>query len=112
MSKLIGLPEQITNEALDEILNLEGEILDLKTTIRDALFLLLETLWKQGEGFNGKRPLGNSGWDYDFYKPLIQHGYVHGSLDDDGFVKSVNETMAFLIIKKAIQRLQERSAQP
>lgn len=61
-------------------------------TIRDYLYKLLETLWLEGEGFSGKRPFGNSGWEYDLFEPLIAAGYIEGSLDSSGGVDSVNCT--------------------
>lgn len=32
-------------------------------TIREYLASLVEMLWVEGEGFSGKRPFGNSGWE-------------------------------------------------
>lgn len=63
-------------------------------TIRDYLRLLLVTLWDQAEGFSGKRPFGNSGWEYDLYKPLIKGGYVQGTLDEAGYVDEVDKSEA------------------
>lgn len=58
------------------------EILDLKVddelTIRSYLELLLITLLKEGESFSGKRPFGNSGWEYDLYDALAKAGLIHG----------------------------------
>jgi hypothetical protein len=44
-------------------------------TVRDYLKGLLQNLWIEGEGFSGKRPFGNSGWEYDLYQPLIAVGF-------------------------------------
>lgn len=55
-------------------------------TVRDYLRTLLETLWEEVEGFNGKRPFGNSGWEYDLYAPLIKAGFIKGTLDEYGYV--------------------------
>lgn len=55
-------------------------------TVRDYLRTLLETLWREGEGFSGKRPFGNSGWEYELYAPLIKGGFIKGTLDGDGYV--------------------------
>lgn len=56
-------------------------------TIRDYLRILLETLWDEGEGFSGKRPFGNSGWEHELYRPLVKHGFVRGTLDEDGYIE-------------------------
>lgn len=62
------------------------------TTVRGYLIRLLAELWNEGEGFSGKRPFGNSGWEYDLYLPLIKAGVVDGSLDDNGYVDDIPPT--------------------
>jgi hypothetical protein len=61
-------------------------------TVREYLKALLTTLWCEGEGFSGKRPFGNSGWEYEIYTPLIKYGFVEGEFDEDGYVKHVDES--------------------
>ncbi len=57
--------------------------------VGEYLGLLLSTLWLQGEGFSGKRPFGNSGWEYDVYVALAQAGIIDGLIvDEDGYVAS------------------------
>lgn len=58
-------------------------------TVRGYLRELLLTLWEEGEGFSGKRPFGNSGWEYELYAPLVKSGFVSGELDEDGYIDSV-----------------------
>jgi hypothetical protein len=74
-------------------------------TVRDYLRALLLTLWREEEGFSGKRPFGNSGWKYELYKPLIEDGFVEGKLDDCGCVEEVNEREADALIEGAIDRI-------
>lgn len=69
------------------------------STVGDYLIKLLLTLWKEGEGFSGKRPFGNSGWEYELYSPLIKAGMVKGELDEDGYIK------AYSLIRKTIESL-------
>ena len=38
------------------------EDLDETLTVKDYLKTLLHTLWDEEDGFSGKRPFGNSGW--------------------------------------------------
>ena len=52
-------------------------------TIGDYLKALLRELWRRGEGFSGKRPFGNSGWEHELYRALIAGGAVNGTLDAD-----------------------------
>lgn len=58
-------------------------------TVRDYLHELLQTLWRETEDFSGKRPFGNSGWEFELYAPLIKSGHISGRLDEDGYVDKV-----------------------
>lgn len=86
------------------------QILDLPMTKNDARAKtvgeyfrnLLITLWVEGEGFSGKRPFGNSGWEYDIYKPLIKAGALKGELDGDGYVDKVDKEMAHKLVKRLL----------
>lgn len=89
-------------------------ILDLKITksdagnnitIRQYLKKLLTTLWVEEEGFSGKRPFGNSGWQYAVYKPLIKAKLIKGAIDKDGFISDVDTEAADKLILKAIEDL-------
>lgn len=74
-------------------------------TVRDYLYKLLETLWNEGEEFSGKRPFGNSGWEFDLYVPLIKAGFIKGKLDEDGYIEEFDNKQAakfvFELIKAA-----------
>jgi len=74
-------------------------------TIRDYLIKLLATLWDEKEGFDGKRPFGNSGWDGDLIVALIQAGAIEGELDEDGYIVRCNDDAAETLIAAAIQAL-------
>lgn len=45
-------------------------------TVRDYLKELLASVLIQGESFSGKRPFGNSGWEYDILDPLAAAGHI------------------------------------
>lgn len=80
--RYVPKPEQPTDKTLISALELRfdsdaGE----QTTVRDYLRELLLTLWSEGEGFSGKRPFGNSGWEWDLYAPLIRANFVAGVLN-------------------------------
>lgn len=70
-----------------EILELKFKSMDLgkEITIKDFFKELLITLFKEGECFSGKRPFGNSGWDYDLCVCLAQNGVIdgHNEIDTD-----------------------------
>jgi hypothetical protein len=70
-------------------------------TVREYLTALLQALWTEGEGFSGKRPLGNSDWQFDLYAPLIDGGLVTG--DDEGCPD--REDIAVDLITAAIEAL-------
>jgi hypothetical protein len=72
-------------------------------TIRDYFRILLETLWDEGEGFSGKRPFGNSAWEYELYTPLVKHGFVRGTLDEDGYIESFDSLAANQLVFDLIQ---------
>ena len=90
-----------------------GSVLDIKMqpndaearTVKDYLKALLAQLWEEGEGFSGKRPFGNSGWEYELYVALVGNGIVRGSLTDDGYVEECDVATANALIYEAIYSL-------
>lgn len=88
------------------ILDIPMESNDAKAkTIRDYLKALLTELWTEGEGFSGKRPFGNSGWEYDLYRPLLVAKLINGSVDEYGDIVELDEAAADKAILKAIKDL-------
>jgi len=90
-----------------EILALEFESMDLsrKLTIKDYLKELLITLWKEGECFSGKRPFGNSSWQYEMYHALVKHGVLVGKLDEDGYLEEYDIVAAKKLMVELITSL-------
>lgn len=87
-----------------------GEILKLPVeeeaeNIGAFLHKLLITLWVEGEGFSGKRPFGDSNWDFVLYKTLVNFEVVDGSIDEYGNLESFNEEAADQIIRLCIFHL-------
>lgn len=74
-------------------------------TIREYLRHLLETLWVEGEGFSGKRPFGNSGWQYYIYQELIEAEMIKGELDEEGCVVRFEEEPAQTFILGMIETI-------
>jgi hypothetical protein len=74
-------------------------------TIGDYLVALLRKVWEDGDGFSGKRPFGNSGWEFDLYKALLVAGYVGGELDDEGYLDNVDVISAQALVAHAIDSL-------
>lgn len=75
------------------------------TTIRGYLKALLAALWKEGEGFSGKRPFGNSGWEYELYRELVAARAIPGTLDADGYLGEFDEKAGMKVILDAIEAL-------
>lgn len=75
---------------------------DKDLTIRGYFHELLLTLWMEGEEFSGKRPFGNSGWEYDIYTPLIKAGVIEGTLDEDGYIQEFDNKKADKLVLKLI----------
>jgi len=48
------------------------------TTLREVFKAFLRALISEGESFSGKRPLGNSDWDYVLAGALIESGLLKG----------------------------------
>lgn len=74
-------------------------------TVRGYLIALLQALWEDGEGFSGKRPFGNGGWECDLYAPLIKAGLVRGEDEDGGYPVLEDEREANNLISAAITAL-------
>ena len=50
-------------------------------TVKDYLKALLGALWDEGEGFSGKRPFGNSGWECELIEALQEEGLADNRSD-------------------------------
>lgn len=93
----------------DEILDFEHTFEDCSATcLREYFYALLETLWTEGEGFSGKRPFGNSGWEYDVYAALIGAGAIDGKLNEDGYVEECDRNEAASLVFKLIEHIFKR----
>lgn len=74
-------------------------------TVRDYLVALLARLWRQGEGFSGKRPFGESNWKHDIYITLVRAGLVGGSFDEHGRIEHLDRPAADKLVSDAIEQL-------
>lgn len=76
------------------------------STIGEFLGVLLSTLWQENEGFSGKRPLGDSNWQWIVYEALVKNGFVSGTLGEDGYLEDFpyeEEKKADKLILQAIR---------
>lgn len=95
-----------------DLRNIEIKSADFKKPIKlnDYLCKLLQTLWAESDEFSGKRPFGNSGWQYDVYASLIEVGIIQGKLDEDGYVLSFNTKEADKIMFDLIKNIFEANS--
>ncbi len=67
---------------------------------------LVSQVWKDGEGFSGKRPWGNSGWQHDVYEILASEGVVPGRMDEEGkYIECTDVRAADRYILEMIQAM-------
>jgi len=93
---------------MKDIINLEVNASSGKTTVGGYLKQLLLALWKEGESFSGKRPLGDSGWRYDLYETLGKTELVACKFDEDGFIAELDDEKAHEIILDIIDYIFEK----
>lgn len=74
-------------------------------TIGDYLIRLLSDVWEYGEGFDGKRPFGNSGWEWDLYAALAKAGHITGVFDQDGYVEGADTPEGRSLVADAIKAM-------
>lgn len=89
-----------------EVEDSEGD----KCTIREYLQQLLLHLWDDPESFSGKKPFGDSGWEFDLYHALVKAKVVKGELDEDDNVEDIDDPKAaHKIIRELIEEMCSKS---
>ena len=106
MNEIIAIGRK--SKSIDEILDIPMDRDDndaAAESIGDYLRVLFLTLWQEKEGFNSKRPFGNSCWEFELAKPLIKHGIIDGKLDEDGYIDDVDKKALGHTIGKLINHV-------
>jgi hypothetical protein len=90
-----SLIEEITNryEAADLLAVELGDNDSDKATLGGFLVGMID--------LDGKRPYGNSGWQYDLFAALIRAGKLEGALDGDGYVETCDYDRGYELIAEA-----------
>ena len=78
-------------------------------TLREYLGRLLVTVWKEEEGFSGKHPFGNSGWQSDVAVALVGAGLIAGHVEDEGYLGSYDEQGFNALVIDAIELMTKES---
>lgn len=109
MLKTIEITESVPLDR-ENIWNLPlGENDAEATTVGGYLQKLLWRVWEDGEGFSGKRPFGNSGWNWDLAKPMLEIKLLRGRyyIDEDGFmhIEYIDEKQYTAIIRDLIANM-------
>lgn len=90
----------------DEILDFHYEFQDCHAkNLREYFYRLLMTLWSEGEEFSGKRPFGNSVWEFDIYKALVAMDVIKGSFDEDGYLSYCDKQAGYELVEKLIDHI-------
>ncbi len=76
-------------------------------TIGDYFIRLAEQAWVEEEGFSGKRPFGNSGWQHEIYRALITNEAITGDLDAYGYIEDYDGYAADQITKDILKLLRK-----
>lgn len=80
--------------------------LDLEEcTVRQYLVELSRQCWVECEGFSGKRPFGNSGWQLEVAMALADGGFVARTLDSDGNWLANDESEVDELVNRCFDRL-------
>lgn len=96
----------ITDPTADQILAVPLATNDSgASTIRGYLIALLAAVWDEKEGFSGKRPFGNSSWDFDLFAGLVKAKFIAGELDEDGYFEDCDYDAGDALISMAIKSL-------
>jgi hypothetical protein len=74
-------------------------------TVRAYLAELLYLVWEHEDGFSGKRPFGNSGWQSEVHEALIRAGHLDGTFDEDGYLDDYDRREANRLVLQAIRSL-------
>jgi len=80
----------------------ELELPSEQITINEFFKKCLLNLWNEGESFSGKRPLGDSGWDWDVFAALGHGGFIDAEFDDDGYLVDCDWTKGQDLIEQYI----------
>ncbi len=77
-------------------------------TIGEYLKRVMLRLWEDHEDFSGKRPFGNSGWEYPIYIALVKAKLIEGRLDEFGDPITIDDAAGWKLIDQLIRGMEFR----
>lgn len=93
---------------VEHVLSHEYDGWDLEQcSIRHYLITLAEKVWEEGEGFSGKRPFGNSGWQHEVLEALADGGFIDATYDEDDYCVEIDAVAGRKIIRACFEHLRK-----
>lgn len=83
----------------------EAYLPEFGMTMKEFLVNLLLKVWDEEEGFNGKRPFGNSSWQHDVAYGLVKSGIIEGYIDPDGYLEGYDHVKFEKLMQELIKGL-------
>ena len=74
-------------------------------TVKGYFEQLLLQLWYEGEGFSGKRPFGNSNWEFEIYTAWVRAKLLKGELDEYGYLIDYNREFGRRQVTRCIKAI-------
>lgn len=88
-------------EKIEDVLDMDVGGRPFRAMLKDLLTMVL----LQGEEFDGKRPWGDSGWEWDIYNAMVVNGFVRGVVDEYGDVDGVDITECDELIMRCVEEI-------
>lgn len=76
-------------------------------TVGEYLVVLLRDVWQQEQGFNGKRPFGNSAWQWEVYESLGDAGLIEVTYSEFDEPQLADRAAVDALIEKTILLIPE-----
>lgn len=105
---------EINDDTIQRLLSLELGSNDADAaTVGDYLAKLLTLVWRDGAWFDGKRPFGNSFWQWcDVYPAMVRAGFIEGKFYDGDVLNGCDEHAADGLIYAAIEAMGRATGAP
>lgn len=86
---------------IKDVLKMDVEGTSLRVMLKDLLTMVL----LQGEQFDGKRPWGDSGWEFDIYRAMVLNGFIKGTVDEYGDIYNYSVAECDELILRCVEEI-------